>query len=120
MNDISSSGAGRTVVYRIAGGLFFLAVGMAAYSLYVAVRSPDAQETVLLGQRSFAAGSPAGLRVLVRHRSTGQPIGDARVVLKLRGKSGVAEHLGSFGTDQNGTLSAAFNFPKVAPGKYDL
>jgi len=124
MNGMAEQSSGpvskRTFIHRIVGGLFFLAVGMAAYSLYVALRSPDSQETVLLGQRTFAAGSPAGLRVLVRHRSTGQPIGDARVVLKLSNKKADAAELGSFATDENGTLSAAFNFPKVAPGKYDL
>ena len=53
----------------VAGLLSLIAVStlaMAAYSVHVAVRKADPQETVVLGQTRLATGSPAGLRILVR------------------------------------------------------
>lgn len=98
--------------------LFVLAV--IGYSIYVAIHEPDPQETVILGQRTLASASPAGLRILVRHRVSHAPVRNAEVVLSLSAKSTAPVKLGSFRTDHDGSISDAVNIPELAPGEYQL
>lgn len=107
------------IIRSVIGLLLLGAVGLAGYSVYVALHEPDPQETVVLGQTKLAAGSPAGLRILVRNRVSGKPIRDAQVVLSLRSKLSVVK-LGTFRTDATGTLSEALVIPELAPGEYEL
>ena len=72
--------APRNPIIRIAILMALLAtVSVVAYSIYIAVHEPDPQETVILGQTKMAAGSPTGVRILVRNRQTGRPIQGAKV-----------------------------------------
>ncbi len=98
-------------------GAVVLAVG--AYSLYVAVYEPDPQETVVLGQSKLAAGSPAGLRFLVRNRVSGKPVKGAEASLSLRSKE-TTVNLGTFHTDATGSLGESLAIPNIPPGQYDL
>ncbi len=95
-----------------------LAVG--AYSIYVATHEPDSQETVLLGQTRVAAGSPAGFRIVVRNRITGQTVRGANVEIALASKNSQRTRLGNVHTDASGTFDGSLNIPEVAPGNYQL
>ena len=97
--------------------LGMLAIG--AYTLYIAIHEPDRQETVVLGQTRFAAGSPAAMRVLVRDRSSGRPVQGARVELSLHNAS-TTIWLGSFRTDATGTVADSIAIPDIASGQYEL
>ena len=96
------------------------AVSVVAYSIYIAVHEPDPQETVILGQTKMAAGSPTGVRILVRNRQTGRPVQGAKVVLTLSGKTNGIVQLGSFTTDASGSTAEAINIPAIPPGDYEL
>lgn len=96
------------------------AAGIAAYSIFVAVHEPDPQETVILGQKTIAAASEAGLRILVRHRASLAPVRRAKVELRLLGKSTGVIKLGTFQTDADGTVADPVNIPDLAPGRYEL
>src|SRR3989440_12919123 len=65
-----------------------VALAAAACSIYVAVHEPDSQETILLGQKTLVAGTPAGLRIVVRHRRSLKPVSNATVEVQLRRGSG--------------------------------
>ena len=84
--SVSSKRSLTPIKIAVLFGLLFVA-GVAGYSLYVAIHEPDPQETVILGQTKLAAGSPAGLRILVRNRVSGKPVGDASVEISLSGKA---------------------------------
>src|SRR6266567_4937368 len=75
------------IVICAVGIVLLLVAAVAAYSIYIAVHEPDPQETVILGQTKIASGSPAGLRILVRNRTSGKPIRGAKVELSLLGKT---------------------------------
>lgn len=108
-------------IAKAAGRLFLLVIAvLAGYSLYVAEHEPDPQETVILGQGKLAAGSPAALRILVRHRISGSPVPGATVEMSLTGKSSGTARLGRFKTDAAGTLADPINVPDLAPGDYQL
>jgi hypothetical protein len=112
--------AGRRYIRIIAGMVLMFALGITAYSIYVAVHEPDPQETVVLGQTQIASGSPAGLRILIRHRASGQPVNGARVELSLASKTAGTIPLGHFQTDASGSLADTINIPELAPGEYQL
>jgi anti-sigma factor RsiW len=83
----------------------------------------DLQETVLLGQASFAPGSLAALRVLVRRMPEGTPVAQAEVTLSLaaEGHSDQAVELFAGRTDASGTLPVSFRVPEdLADGQYTL
>jgi len=96
------------------------AVSVVVYSIYIAVHEPDPQETVILGQTKMVAGSPTGVRILVRNRQTGRPIQGAMIVLTLSGKTNGLIQLGSFTTDASGSTAEAINFPAIPPGDYEF
>lgn len=104
----------------IAGVLAPGIVIVAAYSLYVAVHEADTQETVLLGQRQIATGSPAAFRVLVRNRITGRPVRGAELKMSLTGKARGVIPLGTFRTDATGSFDGSVNIPEIVPGEYQL
>ncbi len=95
-------------------------LAVVAYSIYVSVHEPDRQETVVLGQTKIAAGSPAGLRMVVRDRVSGVPVKGARVELSLLGKAAPPVKLGGFQTDASGSIADAINVPALPPGEYQL
>jgi len=105
---------------KLLGLIALLAIGLVAYSIYVAVHEPDPQETVILGQKTLAAASPAGLRVVVRHRVSRAPVRGAQVALSLDGKSSGRVELGTFQTDADGTVADSVNIPDLPPGEYEL
>ena len=96
------------------------AVSVVAYSIYIAVHEPDPQETVILGQTKMAAGSPTGVRILVRNRQSGRPVQGAKVVLTLSGKTNGVIQLGSLTTDVSGSTAEAINIPTIPPGDYEF
>ncbi len=96
------------------------AISIVAYSIYIAVHEPDPQETVILGQTKMAAGSPTGVRILVRNRQSGRPVQGAKVVLTLSGKTNGVIQLGSFTTDASGSTAEAINIPAIPPGDYEF
>jgi type II secretory pathway pseudopilin PulG/5-hydroxyisourate hydrolase-like protein (transthyretin family) len=97
-----------------------LVAAIAGYSIYVAVREPDPQETVILGQTKLAAGSPAGVRIVVRNRVSGKPVAGAKVEVALQGKANGTIRLGTFQTDSDGSLGESINIPEIPPGEYQL
>ena len=106
---------------RIVVSLVMSAVlAVVAYSIYVSMHEPDRQETVVLGQTRIAAGSPAGLRIVVRDRVSGVPVKGARVALSLLGKAAPPVKLGAFQTDASGSVADAINVPALPPGEYQL
>ena len=109
-----------SLVKNSLGLIALLAIGLVAYSIYVAVHEPDPQETIILGQKTLAAASPAALRILVRHRVSRAPVRGAQVALNLDGKSSGRVELGSFQTDANGTVPDSINIPELPPGEYEL
>src|SRR6266536_2706105 len=108
------------IVISVVGIVLLLFAAVAPYSIYIAVHEPDPQETVILGQTKMASGSPAGLRILVRNRTSGKPVEGAKVELSLRGKTDRTVKLGTFQTDSNGSLADSINIPEIRPGKYQL
>jgi anti-sigma factor RsiW len=83
----------------------------------------DLQETVLLGQASFAPGSLAAVRVLVRQMPEGTPVPQAEVTLSLapEGRSDEAVELFVGRTDDSGTLPVSFRVPDdLDEGRYTL
>ncbi|SPE51099.1 membrane hypothetical protein [Verrucomicrobia bacterium] len=114
-----NSRAPNLLIRFIVGGVLLLVVAVGAYSAYIALQEPDGQETVVLGQSKLAAGSPAALRILVRSRLSGKPVGGAEVVLRLRSKAATAT-LGTFRTDKTGSLAEPMAIPDLPPGKYEL
>jgi len=111
----------RNAVLKIAlRAALLAAVSVVAYSIYIAVHEPDPQETVILGQTKLAAGSPAGVRVLVRNRQTGRPVPGAKVALTLSGKTNGVIQIGNFMTDVSGSTAEAINVPAIPPGDYEF
>lgn len=110
----------RPVLKTIAAFILVAAMAIGVYSIYVAVHEPDPQETIFLGQTQIAAGCPAGIRLLVRNRVSGQPIRGASVEIALSSKASGTVKLGSFRTDAAGTLDDSLNVPAVAPGNYEM
>src|ERR1051326_3338461 len=109
-----------SIFISVVGIVLLLVASVAAYSIYIAVHEPDLQETVILGQTRIASGSPAGLRVLVRNRTSGKPVEGAKVELSLRGKSARTVRLGTFQTDSKGSLVDSISIPEIPPGEYQL
>ena len=97
-----------------------LVAAIGGYSIYVAVHEPDPQETVILGQTKLAAGSPAGVRIVVRNRVSGKPVRGAKVEVALRGKANGTIRLGTYQTDADGSLGESINIPEIPPGEYQL
>jgi hypothetical protein len=93
-------------------------LAVVAYSIYVSAHEPDRQETVVLGQTKIAAGSPAGLRIVVRDRVSGVPLNGARVELSLLGKGAPPIKLGAFQTDASGSIADAISVPALPPGEF--
>lgn len=111
----------RKRVIKAALSLLAIAVaGVAGYSIYVAVHEPDPQETVLLGQAKLAAGCPAAFRLVVRNRVSEQPVKGATVTIRLADKAGAVAALGTFHTDESGSLAEIVNIPDLQPGEYQL
>ena len=110
---------GKPMLRGAAGVILLLVFAVAAYSLYVAMHEPDPQETVVLGQTKLAAGSPAALRIMVRHRVSGKPVKGAEVVLGLRSKAATIK-LGRFQTDAAGSMGDSITLPDIPPGPYEL
>jgi type II secretory pathway pseudopilin PulG len=117
--SVSSKRSLTPIKIAVLFGLLFVA-GVAGYSLYVAIHEPDPQETVILGQTKLAAGSPAGLRILVRNRVSGEPVRDASVEISLSGKTRETIHLGTYRTDTYGSLTNAIDIPDLPPGEYQI
>jgi hypothetical protein len=115
-----TSNSRNPITRTVLGVLLLLIVGMAVYSVYVAVHEPDPQETVILGQAKIALGSSTGLRVLVRNRVSEKPIQHAELALKLLSKSPGVVKLGNFRTDASGSLLDSINIPEMPPGEYEL
>ena len=97
-----------------------LVVSIVTYSVYVAVHEPDPQETVILGQTKFAAGSLAGLRILVRNRISGRPVAGAKIELSLWAKTNGTVSLGTYATGRDGSLTNSINIPDLPAGEYQL
>jgi uncharacterized protein YfaS (alpha-2-macroglobulin family) len=107
-------------IFRFSGGLILLLLlSVGVYSIYVAVRTPDPQETVVLGQTTLASGTPAGLRILVRNRVSLKPVSNAAVELSLQSKAATTK-LGTFHTDSSGSLPDSISVPEVPAGEYQL
>ena len=116
----SESGVWKWAIKVIAGLLMAVVLAIGGYSIYVAVHEPDPQETILLGQTKIAGKSPAAFRIIIRNRISGQPIKGAEVVLGLFPKNGEAIKLGTFHTDESGSVADAIEIPDLAPGDYQL
>src|SRR5437016_1282837 len=108
--------SGNPGLRRAVAAIGLLVFAVAAYSSYVALHVPDPQETVLLGQAKMAAGSPAGLRILVRNRVSGKPVRGAKVTLALHNKTNDLK-LGTFRTDSAGSIGDSLTLPNIAPGE---
>lgn len=67
-------------------------------------------ETTVLGQREFLAGSSPVIRVLVRDRSAGVPIGDAEVAATLTHQEQVIAKF-TARTDRNGEVAVQMTMP---------
>ncbi len=67
-------------------------------------------ETTVLGQREFLAGSSPVIRVLVKDRSAGVPIGDAEVAATLTHQEQVIAKF-TARTDQNGEVAVQMTMP---------
>src|SRR5690349_5430347 len=112
------SGHGIAQKVGLTAGLLIL--GLVGFSLYVAIDDAEPQETVLLGQTTLAADSPAGLRILVRNRKSLQPIPHAKVELSFSNPTTGTVKLGPFRTDSSGSLPNAIDIPAMPPGEYQL
>src|SRR5437879_12025247 len=87
MPPTAPCGSRNPIARGVAGLILLLIAGVTVYSIYVAVHTPDPQETVILGQDKIASGSSAGLRILVRNRISGKGIQGAREELSVLGKN---------------------------------
>ena len=83
----------------------------------------DLQETVLLSQASFAPGSLAAIRVLVRQMPEGTPVAQAEVTVSLapQNRGNLSVELFAGRTDDTGTLPVSFLVPDdLDEGRYTL
>lgn len=119
-NPAGSPRTSRIFLSALVAVVVISALAVTFYSIYVAVHEPDPQETVVLGQTKLAAGSAAGLRIVVRNRVSGTPVRGASVEVKINPKSGSSIHLGTFHTDTDGSIADPLNIPNVPPGEYQL
>ena len=113
-----SPGSGNRFLRALAIALGVSILAVVAYSIDVATRDPDPQEVVILGQAKLASDAPAGLRVLVRHRTSLAPVPQAKVDVHLASNSVDVVALGAFKTDASGCLTEPVEIPKIAPGQY--
>src|SRR4030095_13500340 len=97
--------SGNTMVRKVGLAAALLILGVAGFSIYVAVHEGELQETVIRGQAKLAPDSPAGLRSLVRNRKSLKPIQHARVELTLSNQATGKVKLGVLRTDSNGRLA---------------
>ncbi|MFZ2486610.1 MAG: alpha-2-macroglobulin family protein [Anaerolineae bacterium] len=78
-----------------------------------------AQQTLVLGQNTFAPGSPAALRVVVNDASNNLPIANANIAVEMR-QAGLAKMVYSGQTDANGTAPVQFDVPADWEGDAEL
>lgn len=78
-----------------------------------------AQQTVVLGQNTFAPGSPAALRVVVNDASNNLPIANANIAVEMR-QAGLAKMVYTGQTDANGTAPVQFEVPADWEGNAEL
>src|SRR5690242_20354305 len=108
----------RNLIVRTLFSLMVLSIiALTAYSIYIAIHEPDPQETIVLGQLKIASGSSSCVRVLVRNRVSGKSIKDAKVTFALLNKTSGMINLGTFKTDDGGTLADSINIPEIPPGE---
>lgn len=96
--------------------LFFVVV------TFNAARLPGqagAQELLVLGQDTFAPGSTAAVRVVVRDNVSGQPVANAHVGVSLR-QAGLARTVFVGNTDETGSAPVQFQVPEAWEGEAEL
>ncbi len=92
------------------------AVGVLAYLF----RPAEAHETFVFSQDRLAAETETAIRVAVLNRRNGEPIEGASVRFSLTDSDGRTSGLGSFSTDEGGTISEGVLVPSLPPGEYRL
>ncbi len=80
---------------------------------------PAAQQMLVLGQDTFAPGTDAAVRVLLRDTADGQPIANAGVNVRLR-QAGLAKTVYTGSTDQTGSAPVRFAVPADWEGPAEL
>lgn len=77
------------------------------------------QQTLVLGGDSYAPGTQAGLRVLVRDQVDGQPLANADIAVQLR-HTGLAKTVYTGSTDASGSAPVQFTVPAEWEGDAEL
>jgi hypothetical protein len=96
--------------------IFFLILTVNAAQLPT---QTGAQEMLVLGQDTFAPGSAAAVRVLLRDNATGQPIANAAVDVAMR-QAGLAKTVFTGSTDATGSAPVQFTVPPEWEGDAEL
>ena len=105
---------------NLARVILLLILAVSAYSYYVAHHEPDPQNTVIIGQSSFYADSPASIRIFVKNHATGRPIPKAAVRIAIKKADRTIGDLGTFTTDNDGSITKPLAIPAIEPGNYLL
>ncbi len=106
------------VIVTLAVVLLLVAVMLAAafYALNLPQLALDRQQTLVFGPTQFAPENPASVRVLVRDQTTGQPMANADIAVRLQPKGGGAiQTLYTGKTDASGTAPISFRIPADVP-----
>ncbi len=95
--------------------LLVVMLGAAVYASNLPQLSLDRQQTLVFGPTQFAPENPAALRVLVRDQTTGQPVANANVTVRLQARTGGVQTLYTGKTDARGTAPVSFKIPANVP-----
>ncbi|CAG0944627.1 hypothetical protein ANRL1_01850 [Anaerolineae bacterium] len=98
--------------------LFLVVAGMLA-AMYYTYNLPqftlDQQQTLVYGASKFSPENPSALRVVVRDQTSGKPLANADVAVRLAPKAGgSSQTLYTGKTDTRGTAPIAFTIPANA------
>ena len=120
---------GRTHRSLITPLRLLIAAGLVATmaGIYGAPRAQDDRPIInpvgleVLGQSELLTGAPAALRAVLTDHRTGEPIENARIVVRIS-PADAEDYTTLYRglTDSRGTVEATFDIPDLEPGDYDL
>ena len=79
----------------------------------------DLQQTIVYGDTELAPGTDAAVRVVVRNRSNGSAVKNAKVRVVIS-KDKKEIEIGKFTTDSAGSVTGTLKIPSLESGKYEL
>ncbi|MCU0722818.1 MAG: MG2 domain-containing protein, partial [Planctomycetes bacterium] len=97
-------------------------VALLGYAEHVRTLRPSPQDLLLLADPAWVPGTRASARVLLKNRSTGEPVAGAEVVVRLASRNApeAREESWTARTDASGSAAVEIPVPDWADGEYAL